>query len=748
MKKLYTLVLLCIPLFSCIAPFDGLESGMGQLNIILPGGTGDGKVAVTENEKTGMRYEITFTGPGGTITRTLENGENKISEKVLPGTWTIKVLAYAVVRDPALSSVIGDGQLRGMVTRSVNVKNGETAPVSITLGTVTGVETWAQLDAAITHAEDGDLIILQADIEYGGTLHVPANTTVTLLADENREISCGTSSHSYFFDLASPYATLILGETSSSLPGKLTLRGSPSPSNSSLIRINDSDATLVMNDNVFLVDNQSASYAGAVSIIDGTFEMNGGTISDNSGQSGGGVFVGAGALFTLNGGTVNGNNTGTQGKNVLVWDVSTYCGRFFWTGGTIPNIADSIQRYDGGSVSFDFKGWNLAGDWSGNYYPVGPTPHTDLSPVWSGDGFIPQRPKAITTAAELAALTTGPITPGTTPEYFAMATNITVNTQWTPLGDGANPFEGTLNGNYHTITFNAGMTATADNYAGLFGLMESGAAVKCVTIAGALSLSNTSPNLYVGGIAGKADAGAITHCSVKSAMTITKTTGTAYVGGIVGLFDSSSPSEYISLCSYTGANIRVNGTGDATVGGITGGLQGSDGAIENCYSTGNITYSGSGSISSIGGIAGKFLTSSTQRIEKCYATGIMTGVANSAIGGILGDNLLAASTSIFGCVALNTRIHNGTTFGADVGRVVGVNTASFPLGNFGRDNMTGPVLPWSPISPTNKNGDDVSLAATQAAGGYWWFTDPAGPQWLTTEWDWDSSTNRPKLWWE
>jgi len=75
-----------------------------------------------------------------------------------------------------------------------------------------------------------------------------------------------------------------------------------------------------------------------------TFNMNGGTITDNNATRwGGGVYVNSG-IFTMSGGNISGNNATTNGGGVDVW-----YGTFNMTGGTITNnTASGTNNYGGG----------------------------------------------------------------------------------------------------------------------------------------------------------------------------------------------------------------------------------------------------------------------------------------------------------------------------------------------------------------------------------------------------------------
>lgn len=69
-------------------------------------------------------------------------------------------------------------------------------------------------------------------------------------------------------------------------------------------------------------DGPNPDSGGGVYVSDGTFTMNGGTITGNHirNAAGGGVYVGMNSTFTMNGGAITGNN----GSGVAVLDESAY----------------------------------------------------------------------------------------------------------------------------------------------------------------------------------------------------------------------------------------------------------------------------------------------------------------------------------------------------------------------------------------------------------------------------------------
>lgn len=103
-------------------------------------------------------------------------------------------------------------------------------------------------------------------------------------------------------------------------------------------------------------------------------------------------------------------------------------------------------------------------------------------------------------------------------KHVTLAANLDMgNVAFTPIGSDARRFAGSFDGAYHTID-NLLVSQTTD-YAGLFGCLDTGAAVRRLTVRGSISGRG-----YVGGIAGKHTGGTdptVTNCyntgSVKGA---------------------------------------------------------------------------------------------------------------------------------------------------------------------------------------------------------------------------------------
>ena len=244
-----------------------------------------------------------------------------------------------------------------------------------------------------------------------------------------------------------------------------------------------------------------------------------------------------------------------------------------------------------------------------------------------------------------------------------LANNITITGNYEPIGNWYEyTFEGTLDGNNKTITYN-NVTAFSYHVGGIIGYAAN-ATIKNLNVAG--SFNSTAEE--TGGIIGyiRSSGGTITNC--KSSVNITST-GTQ-VGGIIGYAESSSGARDIIIdgCENSGnvTNTREDSygcggiVGDASAciirncintgtvtstryaGGIVGDHAGSPTSgtdhgceIRNCGNMGNIIANGSGSYIYAGGITGGQNASNQNwlpTIEYCFSSGTVTSTSTNARG--------------------------------------------------------------------------------------------------------------------
>jgi hypothetical protein len=160
----------------------------------------------------------------------------------------------------------------------------------------------------------GDEVIEPRTLSYGGK-----TVTITLNGGTaERTVSLGSSGP---FFIVESGVTLRLGNN-------ITLRGRTDNS-SAIVRVS-SGGTLEMNSGSKISDN--TAFEGGVYVYGGTFTMNGGEISGNTADDGGGGVYVYGGTFTMNGGEISGNTATGEGGGVYV---SGYGSTFTMSGGEI-----------------------------------------------------------------------------------------------------------------------------------------------------------------------------------------------------------------------------------------------------------------------------------------------------------------------------------------------------------------------------------------------------------------------------
>jgi uncharacterized repeat protein (TIGR02543 family) len=168
----------------------------------------------------------------------------------------------------------------------------------------------AQSNTSYTIVVNADESISSRSLYYSNR----NNITITLRSvDANRTVSL--SSNGAMFTVNSG-VTLVLDNN-------ITLQGHNS-NNDRLVVV--FGGTLRMNNGSVITGNTGG---GVYVDYNGTFTMNGGTISGNTSGGGGGVNVSAYGTFTMNGGTISGNTATGNGGGVFV------SGTFNMRGGTI-----------------------------------------------------------------------------------------------------------------------------------------------------------------------------------------------------------------------------------------------------------------------------------------------------------------------------------------------------------------------------------------------------------------------------
>ena len=222
---------------------------------------------------------------------------------------------------------------------------------------------------------------------------------------------------------------------------------------------------------------------------------------------------------------------------------------------------------------------------------------------------------------------------GKTDIDITLTGNITLTGEWTPIGiDYNHRYAGTFDGNGKTIT---GLTVTtSDQYAGLFGGIDSGGKVMNVKLEG-VQIESDNETSAVGGVAGHSY-GTLENCSVSGS--VIGRGQNSIVGGVVG---------YQSGGSLTGCSSSATVNAGCIAGGVAGGTN-SGASLTGCYATGDVTLvSNDIGTCYAGGVVGNNGSSST--LKACYAWGSVTdsGSGTVYVGGVTGSNDLGTLTACY-----------------------------------------------------------------------------------------------------
>ena len=264
--------------------------------------------------------------------------------------------------------------------------------------------------------------------------------------------------------------------------------------------------------------------------------------------------------------------------------------------------------------------------------------------AWNGSGTS-SSPYQITSTSDLLQLANDVYDGNTySGKYFKLMNDLvfTTSNNWNgisptfaSIGNDTNPFEGTFDGDNHTLTgvyIYRAWNNKNDLYQGLFGVIGSGGVVKNII----LNNSKIAASNYSGAIAGE-NRGTITNCHVTSSVIV------------------SPQRDYVNNIGWE----------SCYVGGIAGN-NASGATISNCSSSAKIwtheittsNSSGDAWTSRYGGIAGVNAGSLTN----CFALGVNTGIIKSGYGAITGySNGTLANNYYADCYIVGQSSSAGTT---------------------------------------------------------------------------------------
>ena len=224
----------------------------------------------------------------------------------------------------------------------------------ITVGDL--ITSWADLMAKISSAGTTPAKFLmsgtlQADAGTG-TIVISGSKDITLLPNGNVTINRNGLT-GQFFNAES--GNLTLGESGMAAGRTITLNGAGGATASLIVVGTVATSQLKIYDNVVLQNNAITGNGGAVLIdSNGTFDMYGGTIKNNSASSGGGVYNNSGT-FNMQGGTI--------GPNEATGTVTNEGGGGVYTTGTFAMSGGEIigNKAESGGGVYAATGFTMSG---------------------------------------------------------------------------------------------------------------------------------------------------------------------------------------------------------------------------------------------------------------------------------------------------------------------------------------------------------------------------------------------------
>lgn len=292
-------------------------------------------------------------------------------------------------------------------------------------------------------------------------------------------------------------------------------------------------------------------------------------------------------------------------------------------------------------------------------------------------------PYGITDVYGLQGIATGP---NTTNYILSNDIDATSTTNWTngsnggfiPIGVGSVPYDGTFNGQGHTINK---LYINNPNifFAGLFGTTTN-ATLENFNLT---NVNITAVGTHIAAVDGQNTTGSIINVTATGTLNLTGSDNAGLVGTNTGSINNSS------------VNVTLNELGSSKTG--IGGLIGTNsGSVSNSYSTSSINVSGN-SNSNIGGLIGQ--NTSTATLSNVYSTGTITlsntGTANSNIGGLIGLNAQTAAINgsgsnvgpCNGSICTTTTISVTGTLPNFIGGFIG-NSSATSFSNLSMSNVT------------------------------------------------------------
>ena len=245
---------------------------------------------------------------------------------------------------------------------------------------------------------------------------------------------------------------------------------------------------------------------------------------------------------------------------------------------------------------------------------------------------------------------------------------ISIDTNWTPIGNDSNQYNGIFDGGGHTITgLSVDIQSDDTIFAGLFGYIGEGGTIKNVGLEDSkITCSSTEGSVCAGGVCGYNAGGTIENCYNTGDVsgTGTSSNGTVYAGGVCGYNAGGTIENCYNTGDVSGTGTSSNGT--VYAGGVCG--QNYHGTIENCHNTGDVSGTSSYGYVYAGGVCGLNYHGT---IQNCYNTGEVSGTGTSSYGyvyagGVCGYNAGGTIENCYNTGDVSGTSSNGTVYAGGV----------------------------------------------------------------------------------
>ena len=279
---IFGLLLIAVLAASCFGPWDNEK---GNLTLVW-GNNRASRTFVAHEDLRNFYYEITLTGPGGTIKMECD-GLLAETISVAPGTWTVTVKGYERV------GTLNLRRFKLMGIEQVRVAAGRNSSKTIPVYTAAEICSWEDLGDKIRENSDGyyannprtELFVIKNSFYFSSNDEaILINRPIILIAEDQvtigRENQTNAFTYLPFFEICNSHLTLGIN----GMAGTLTIDNEGYQSYSLIeILADGSPSTLVMNKGVTIKGaNVTRGEGGGVYVgLGGTFINNGGTFVNN-----------------------------------------------------------------------------------------------------------------------------------------------------------------------------------------------------------------------------------------------------------------------------------------------------------------------------------------------------------------------------------------------------------------------------------------------------------------------------------